>query len=117
MSSDISAESAGGASAAPGRGGRRPNPRIAQMKRTWYFLRRNTLAMVGLGIVFFLVVVALYAATQPFPWTSMTPYCIYTPGSENTFCQGQANSVCVYAQGTVAPAPVATSRLPNTHRS
>ncbi len=98
-------ESAGGASIADGRVGRRPNPRIAQLRRTWYFLRRNTLAMVGLGIVLFLVLLAIYAATQPYPWTSMTSYCVYTPGSSNTFCEGQANSVCVYAQGTVAPAP------------
>jgi peptide/nickel transport system permease protein len=87
------------------RRGRRPNPRIAQMKRTWYFLRRNTLAMVGLGIILFLVFVAVYAATQPYPWTSMTQYCVYTPGSSNTFCEGQPNSVCVYSAGTVAPAP------------
>jgi len=106
MSAEISAETAGGAPATPEvRRGRRPNPRIAQMKRTWYFLRRNTLAMVGLGVIIFLVFVAIYAATQPYPWTSMTPYCVYTPGSPNTFCEGQPNSICVYAQGTVAPAP------------
>jgi peptide/nickel transport system permease protein len=84
---------------------RRPNPRIAQMKRTWYFLRRNTLAMVGIGIILFLVFIALYALTQPYPYTSMTEYCAYTPGSSNTFCEGQPNSICVYAQGTQAPAP------------
>ncbi len=87
------------------RRGRRPSPRVAQMKRTWYFLRRNTLAMVGLGVIIFLVLLAVYAATQPYPWTSMTPYCVYTPGSTNTFCEGQPNSICVYSQGTVAPAP------------
>lgn len=106
MSSDISAESAGGAASTPAVArGRRPSPRVAQMKRTWYFLRRNTLAMVGLGVILFLVFVAIYASVQPYPWTSMTPYCIYTPGSSNTFCEGQPNSVCVYSPGTVAPAP------------
>jgi peptide/nickel transport system permease protein len=90
---------------APGRQGRRPNPRVADLKRTWYFLRHNTLAMVGIGIVLFLVVLAIYALTLPYPWTTMTQYCTYTPGSSNTFCEGQPNSVCVYSQGTVAPAP------------
>ena len=77
MSSHSSAREA---TATPPRRDRRPNPRIAQMRRTWYFLRSNTLAMVGLGIILFLVVVAIYAATQPYPWTSLTPYCIYTRG-------------------------------------
>ncbi len=85
--------------------GRRPNPRIAQWKRTWYFLRRNTLAMVGLGIIIALVILAVYALFQPYPWTSMTQYCAYTPGSSENACQGFPNSVCTYAQGTAPPAP------------
>jgi peptide/nickel transport system permease protein len=85
--------------------GRRPNPRIAQFKRTWYFLRRNTLAMVGLGIILFLVILALYALTQPYPWTNLTNYCAYTPGSAGSFCSPGEPSVCVYTQGTAPPAP------------
>jgi peptide/nickel transport system permease protein len=81
------------------------NPRWAEYKRTWYILRSNTLALVGLGIILFLVVLAIYAATQPYPWFSMSEYCGYTPGSSNTFCAGQYDSVCVYAQGTAPPAP------------
>jgi peptide/nickel transport system permease protein len=84
---------------------RRPNPRIAQWKRTWYFLRRNTLAMVGLGIILFLVLLALYALTQPYPWTDLTNYCAYTPGSQGSFCSPGEQAVCVYAQGTAPPAP------------
>ena len=51
--------------------GRRPNPRIQQYKRTWYFLRRNTLSLLGLGIIVALIVVALYATTTPIPWDAM----------------------------------------------
>ncbi|MGA8543000.1 MAG: ABC transporter permease [Thermoplasmata archaeon] len=54
--------------------GRRPNPRIEQYKRTWFFLRRNTLALVGLGIIFLLVGIGIYAAFQPIPWTGL-PEC------------------------------------------
>ena len=54
--------------------GRRPNPRIEQYKRTWFFLRRNTLALIGLGIIILLVVIAVYAIGQPIPWTGM-PLC------------------------------------------
>ncbi len=54
--------------------GRRPSPRIAQYKRTWFFLRRNTLALVGLGILIFLIAIALYALTLPLPWNQMDQY-------------------------------------------
>jgi peptide/nickel transport system permease protein len=90
---------------APPRPGRRPSPRLTQLRRGWHVMRANLLAMVGLAIILFFVAVAVYAATQPYPWTSMTTYCAYTPGSQNTFCEGQPNSVCVYSPGTVAPAP------------
>ena len=84
--------------------GRRPSPRIAQLKRTWYFLRRNTLAMVGLGIIVFLVLVALYAATTSLPWDHMIGYCSYTPNSGTT-CGPGVPSVCVYPVGTASPGP------------
>ena len=48
------------------------NPRLDQFKRTWYFLRRNTLAVVGLGILILLAGVALYAITTPLPWDQLT---------------------------------------------
>jgi peptide/nickel transport system permease protein len=65
---------------------RRPNPRLAQMKRTWYFLRRNTLAMVGLGIILAIVAVAVYALFLPFGWDQMPQYC-----STNFGPQGQGS--------------------------
>ncbi len=84
--------------------GRRPNPRIDQYKRTWYFLRRNTLALVGLGILVFLIGMALYAATLPIPWNEMTPYCeVQLPGC--TF-------VCTYT-GSHAPGPDCFAVNPN----
>ena len=55
--------------------GRRPNPRIAQLQRTFYFLSRNTLAMVGLGIILFFVVVAVYSFTYPRPSDQLHLYC------------------------------------------
>jgi peptide/nickel transport system permease protein len=84
---------------------RRPSPRWAQWKRTWYFFRRSTLAMVGLGIILFLVFLALYALTQPFPWTNLSNYCAYTPGGVNGYCAPGEPSVCVYTAGTAPPAP------------
>jgi peptide/nickel transport system permease protein len=93
--------------------GRRPNPRIAQWKRTWYFLRRNTLAMVGLGIILFLVILALYALTQPYPWTDLQQYCAYTPGTGINPCGPGEPAVCVYTQGTAPPAPGCYVTPPN----
>ena len=58
-----------------GRAGRRPSPRIEQYRRTWYFLRRNTLALIGLGIIVCLVLMAVYALTQPIAWYAMPQYC------------------------------------------
>jgi peptide/nickel transport system permease protein len=57
------------------RAGRRPNPKIEQYRRTWYFLRRNTLALIGLGIIICLVLMAVYALTQPIAWYAMPQYC------------------------------------------
>lgn len=51
--------------------GRRPNPRLEQYKRTWFFLRRNTLALIGLGFILALVLVGVYATTQPIPWNGL----------------------------------------------
>ncbi len=59
----------------PPRTGRRPSPRLAQMKRTWYFLRRNSLAMVGLGIILAIAAVAVFALFLPYNWYVMPSYC------------------------------------------
>jgi peptide/nickel transport system permease protein len=70
----------------PGPSGRRPNPRLEQYKRTWYFLRRNTLALIGLGIILFLVAIAIYATTTPIPWNAL-PECSATNNQAITFNQ------------------------------
>ena len=102
----MSASSLGGEPAGPvvARPARRRNPRIDQWKRTWYFLRRNTLALVGLGILVFFVAVAIYATTQPIPWDQLTTYCATNQGNggANQCLPGQV-SVCTYAQGTTPP--------------
>ncbi len=54
------------------RTGRRPNPRIAQFKRTWYFLRRNGLAVFGIVVLLIILGIALYATTSAVPWDQMT---------------------------------------------
>ena len=76
--------------------GRRPNPQLDQWRRTWYLLRRNTLALVGLGIVLFLVAIAIYASFLPIPWNDMTAYC--------NFHAAGCEYVCTYTGGA-APGP------------
>jgi peptide/nickel transport system permease protein len=53
----------------------RRHPLLDSYKRTWYFLRRNTLAMFGLGVLVFFVVLAIVAAGLSIPWYQLTIYC------------------------------------------
>jgi len=63
-------------------------------KRTWFFLRRNTLALFGLGVLIFFVFVAIYATTQPLPYYSMNSYCATNNSNPTTFTsQNTTNSV------------------------
>jgi len=80
--------------------GRRPNPRIAQMKRTWYFLRRNTLAMVGIGVLLAFIVMAVVALFQPIPWTALQGEC----ASAGTYPPTNG-CLCTYFAGSVPPGP------------
>ncbi len=75
------------------------------MKRTWYFLRRNSLALVGLGVVLFIAAVAVYAVFQPYDWYEMPQYCATdynstvagpTYNSSSTSCSEYV--VCTYEQ-------------------
>ncbi len=86
--------------------GRRPNPRIAQWKRTWFFLRGNTLALIGLGIIIAIVAAAIYATTTPISWDAMTEYCgtNQQTGEGNTCPPGYA-IVCTYPAGSSPPGP------------
>jgi peptide/nickel transport system permease protein len=65
-------------------GGRRPSPRIAQAARTWHFMRRNTLAMVGLTIVILFAILAVFAVTTSINWDSLQPYCSADYGPDNS---------------------------------
>jgi peptide/nickel transport system permease protein len=78
--------------------GKRPNPRLDQYKRTFYFLRRNRLAMFGLVIVLFWVGVALYSPFYPAPADRLAPYCSSAVvNGTNSTC---AVTVCTYGPGT-----------------
>ncbi len=63
----------------------RPHPQLEQFKRTWYFFRRNTLALVGLGIILSIAAIAAYAVTLPISWTVMPAWCAtdYGPSSSS----------------------------------
>lgn len=83
---------------------KRPNPRIAQLKRTLYFLRRNTLAMVGLGVIIFIVGLAVYSVGNPMPADHFILYC----GSNGTPVPnpgGGCVQICTYPSGSLSPGP------------
>ena len=75
----------------------RPSPRIAQLKRTLYFFFQNKLAVVGLAILVFFVIIAVIAPL-------LAPYqpSYYLAGDPNSG-NGYANSLpqqCVIAAGS-----------------
>jgi peptide/nickel transport system permease protein len=80
----------------------RPHPRIDQIARTWYFLRRNTLALVGLGIILSITGVAVYSATLPLPWTSVPTWCATDYGPAN----GQSGSPGNFTQDCPTTGPI-----------
>lgn len=86
---------------------RRPNPRIASLKRTFYFLSRNTLAMVGLAILIFFAAVALFSFTYTsVPSTSLVDYCGTDTG--NGFYQNSSDCspiICTYDPTLQSSAP------------
>ena len=96
-------------SAPVGPKGRRPSPRIAQMRRTLYFLSRNTLAMIGLVVLFFFIALAFYSFFYQGSSTSLLLYCGQytgpfgggTPPSNSSACI----NICTYASGTPPPGP------------
>jgi len=79
------------------------NPRWDQLRRTWYFFRRNTLAMIGLGILIFFVGLFVVSFVYPASSTVLTTYeatngAKVTPGSIYP-------QLCTYQPGEVPPAP------------
>ena len=91
------------------RTGRRPSPRIAQFRRTWYFFSRNTLAMIGLAILLFFVFVAIYSFFYPASNTQLDQYCGSYVGSGTTGSTGSLSgaciSVCTYPANSPPPGP------------
>ncbi|MCI4357273.1 MAG: ABC transporter permease [Thermoplasmata archaeon] len=91
--------------------GRRPNPKIAQLKRTWYFLSRNTLALIGLGILIFFVVIALstvISGTHGPPKDHLALYCGTYAGvgtANYTPLNGSCTLICTYASNAPPPSP------------
>ena len=49
--------------------------RLDSWKRTWYFFRRNTLAMVGLGILVLFALAFLYGLSYNAPNDHLQLYC------------------------------------------
>lgn len=89
--------------AAPkGRG--RWRARFDEYKRTWYFFRRNTLAMVGLAILLFFVLAFAYGYFYNAPATTVVTYCA-TNGPPPGLCTVSSHVVCTYPAGTAAPGP------------
>ena len=89
------------AASAPSRRGRWV-ARFADMARTWYFFRRNTLAVVGLGIILFFAAIFIYGYVYSAPATSSIEYCA-TNGPPPGLCAPGEPIVCTYPQGTSSP--------------
>ncbi|MGI0053965.1 MAG: ABC transporter permease, partial [Thermoplasmata archaeon] len=73
---------------------------MAQIRRTLFFLRRNTLAVIGLGILLFLVGVAAYSFFYPASPYEMPQQCGTYGNIQNT-----TGCICTYPIGSSAPAP------------
>lgn len=72
--------------------------RVDQARRTWHILKQNSLAMVGLGLLIFFLVVALGSFFYPGPAESMTLYCgSYLSSATNCV------RVCTYAPPELSP--------------
>jgi peptide/nickel transport system permease protein len=91
-------------------GGRRPNPQIAQLKRTLYFFSRSTLAVVGLAVIIFFILVAIGGLFYPAPNLALQDYCGTTTssGEQNaslvaTTCPGPV--ICTYPNTAPPPGP------------
>ncbi|MGA8303257.1 MAG: ABC transporter permease [Thermoplasmata archaeon] len=88
---------------------KRPNPRVDQMKRTWYLLRKNGLAMVGLVLLILFAVLLVGSFFYSASNTTMSLYCgTYYSGVQNYpvgTCTGSGTVICTYPVGQSAPAP------------
>jgi len=88
-----------------GRPRRRPNPRVDQLRRTWYFFRHNTLAMLGLAILIFFVFAFVYGLVYQAPTTQLNLYCATNGAPSLNTCPAGTPTICTYPQGTLSPGP------------
>jgi peptide/nickel transport system permease protein len=70
--------------AVPPRSTPAPGRRFELQRREWRAFRQDRLALVGLGIMAFLVLVAVYALTQPIPWNALQE-CVASNNQPVTF--------------------------------
>jgi peptide/nickel transport system permease protein len=84
---------------------RRPSPRIDQFRRTWYFFRRNTLAMIGLGILVFFAALFVSSFFYPADPTELTTYVATNGNPVNPNATQQ--QICTYepGMGELPPGP------------
>lgn len=84
----------------------RPSARVDELRRTWYLLRQNRLALFGLAVLVVLIGSAVYALTQPIPYYSLTEYCATDQVNGGpSQCLSSMPSVCTYPQGSPPPGP------------
>lgn len=100
MAAAETAEASPAVTETPVRRGRRPSPRIAQWIRTWYFFRRNTLAMLGLIVLLLMLALAIYAFAYPAPYDGLTQLCATNGGTNPA-----PGCLCTYPVGTAPPGP------------
>ena len=94
------------------------HPRLDQSKRTWYLLRKNTLAMIGLALLILFASVFIVSYFYPAPNDSMVTYCgTYADGIQHypnsAVGSGCSAVVCTYPVGTPPPAAGCYSTDPN----
>ncbi len=81
---------------------------LDQYARTWYFLRRNTLAMVGLIVLVLFAAAFVYGLTYPASGSVPVQYCASNgpvPVGAGNPCSLNPNTICTYPTGTVSPGP------------
>ena len=79
--------------------------RLDSWKRTWYFFRRNTLAMIGLAILVLFGLAFVYGVYYHAPGDALQEYCA-SNGPPPGLCGTSGFPViCTYPAGTVSPGP------------
>jgi peptide/nickel transport system permease protein len=93
--------------------GRRPSPKIEQLKRTFHLLRRNRLAIVGLAILLFFIGIALYSFFYTTPLDSsggLSQLC-------GTFGGPTSGCICTYPIGSPPPTNMSCYPVPLNDKS